>query len=68
MPFFCYLLFVLWNFSFCCVVQKYVDLAALRGGLMLVCGITFELTGILRWAGFGLGFFSPNLDCRKMSG
>ena len=31
-------------------------------------GPTFELTGILRWAGFGLGFFSPNLDCRKMSG
>ena len=30
--------------------------------------LTFELTGILRWAGFGLGFFSPNLDCRKMSG
>ena len=23
---------------------------------------------VQRWAGFGLGFFSPNLDRRKMSG
>ena len=27
-----------------------------------------KLTGTLRWAGFGLGFLSPNLDCRKVSG
>ena len=31
-------------------------------------GLTFELTGILWWAGFGLGFFSPNAGCHKMSG
>ena len=34
-------------------------------GYVSLGGLTFELTGILRWAGFGLGFFSPNLDCRK---
>ena len=27
-----------------------------------------KLTGILRWAVFGLGFYSPNAARRKMSG
>ena len=39
--------------------------------MLTVCiwrGLTFELTGTLRWAEFGLGFWSPNLDRRKVSG
>ena len=30
--------------------------------------LNVKLTGTLRRAGFGLGFWSPNLDCRKVSG
>ena len=33
-----------------------------------VRGLTFELTGDLRRAGFGLGCFSPNADRSKASG
>lgn len=33
-----------------------------------VLRLTFEVTGILWWAGFGLGFFSPNAARHKMSG
>ena len=54
-----------------CDVDRMCDIGQVKDGIAAFAGSktpNVKLTGILRGAGFGLGFYSPNAARRKMSG